>query len=416
MSPSKVSTITFDKFYNIVDGKHRSSSRTHNGINPSTKEPLWDVPVGSQDDVDDAVVAGTRAYKQWSRKSIAERKDICRKFVELWAGYEDEMTELLMKESGKPHMHAQGEVTSVKAFWNHHISLDLPEERIENEERIIKTTYKPLGVCGGIIPWNFPLTLSIAGKVAPAVIAGNAIIIKPSPFTPYTGLKAVELANEIFPPGLVQAVGGDDKIGPMLTGHPDIQKISFTGSIATGKKVMAACANTLKRVTLELGGNDPAIVLPDVNIEETAKECLMGAMFNSGQVCVDTKRIFVHESIYKEFVDAMVTFAKTLKVGGIDDSNAMLGPLQNEMQYEKVKGFFADTKAKGYKFAYGEPDVAKGVGYFVQPTIIDNPPSESKIWAEEPFGMFLQIFVEPYLSKVTHFSRRAHRSMSAMVR
>ena len=386
MSPSKVSTITFDKFYNIIDGQQRSSSRIHNGVNPSTKEKLWDVPIGSEQDVNDAVAAGKKAFKSWSRKSLQERKEYAQKFVDLWASYEEEMAEVLMKENGKPRQHAKGEVAGVKAFWKHHISLDMPEETLEDDDKIMKTTYKPLGVCGGIIPWNFPLVLSIAGKVAPAVIAGNVIIIKPSPYTPYTGLKAVELAQEIFPPGVVQAVGGDDAIGPMLTTHPDIAKISFTGSIATGKKVMAACASTLKRVTLELGGNDPAIVLPDVDIESTAKECAMGAWYNSGQVCVDTKRIFVHEKIYQEFLDAMIKFTKTLKVGPSDQQDTMLGPIQNEMQYEKVKGFFEDTKKQGYKFAYGEPDVSKSGGFFVQPAIIDNPPANSRIWAEEPFG------------------------------
>src|SRR5258706_5552181 len=146
-------------------------------------------------------------------------------------------------------------------------------------------------------PWNFPLFLSM-GKIAPAVLTGNAIIVKPSPFTPYTALKVVELAQQIFPAGIVQILGGDDKLGPMLTIHPGIAKISFTGSIPTGKKVMEACSKTLKRVTLELGGNDASIILPDVDIEKVAPEVAMGAFVNSGQVCVATKRIYIHESIY----------------------------------------------------------------------------------------------------------------------
>ena len=171
----------------------------------------------------------------------------------------------------------------------------------------------------------------------------------------------------------------------MFTAHPGISKISFTGSIATGKKIMAASAPTLKRVTLELGGNDASIVLPDVDIKKTAPELVMGAFQNSGQVCVATKRIYIHQDIYDEMLKEMVEFTKTIKTGA-PDSGAMLGPIQNEMQYEKVKGFFEDTKAKGYKFAIGEPDVAKSGGFFVQPTIIDNPPNDSRIIQEEPFG------------------------------
>lgn len=265
------------------------------------------------------------------------------------------------------------------------MSLKIPQERIEDDEKVITTRYMPLGVVGAICPWNFPLILSI-GKIIPAVLTGCTIIVKPSPFTPYTSLKAIELAQEIFPPGVIQVLGGDDKLGPMLTAHPGIAKISFTGSIATGKRIMEACAKTLKRVTLELGGNDASIVFPDVDIEKVAPELVMGAFQNSGQVCVATKRIYIHEKIYKPMVEAMAKAAANLKVGSPDEEGVMLGPIQNAMQFDRVKGFFADSKSKGYKFAAGGPDVAASKGYFIQPTIIDNPPNDSRIIAEEPFG------------------------------
>ena len=171
----------------------------------------------------------------------------------------------------------------------------------------------------------------------------------------------------------------------MFTQHPGIAKISFTGSIATGKKIMAACASTLKRVTLELGGNDASIVLPDVDVKKIAPELVLGAFQNSGQVCVATKRIYIHEDIYEETLKEMVAFVKTIKTGA-PDSGALLGPIQNEMQFEKVKTFFEDTKNSGYKFAVGEPDQKSDKGFFIQPTIIDNPPNDSKIITEEPFG------------------------------
>lgn len=180
-------------------------------------------------------------------------------------------------------MFAGFEVKGVALFFQHHMQLDIPEERVEDNEKVITTRYMPLGVVGAICPWNFPLILSF-GKIIPALLTGNTIIVKPSPFTPYTSLKAIELAQEIFPPGVVQVLGGDDKLGPWMTQHPGIAKISFTGSIATGKRIMAACATTLKRVTLELGGNDASVVLPDVDIEKTAPELVMGAFQNSGQV------------------------------------------------------------------------------------------------------------------------------------
>jgi acyl-CoA reductase-like NAD-dependent aldehyde dehydrogenase len=283
-----------------------------------------------------------------------------------------------------------------------HNSLEIPEESMDDGEKTITTRYTPLGVIGAICPWNFPILLAI-GKIIPAVLTGNTIIVKPSPFTPYTTLKVIEIAQDIFPPGVIQAVGGDDYLGPMLTAHPGIAKISFTGSIATGKKIMAACAQTLKRVTLELGGNDASIVLPDVDIEKTAPELVLGAFQNTGQVCVATKRIFIHQDIYDEMLAAMVNFTKSLTVGD-PTTGSHLGPIQNQMQYEKVKTYFEDSKVSscissytiprltplsqnnGYKFAVGADTVPSGKGFFVQPTIIDNPPNDSRIIQEEPFG------------------------------
>jgi len=207
----------------------------------------------------------------------------------------------------------------------------MPEERVEDDEKVMLTRFTPLGVVGAICPWNFPIILSL-GKVVPALLTGNTIIVKPSPYTPYTTLKVVELAQDIFPPGVVQAIGGNDLLGPMFTKHPDIAKISFTGSIATGKKIYAACASTLKRVTLELGGNDASIVLPDVDVEKVAPELVMGAFQNSGQVCVATKRIYIHQDIYEPMLKAMVEFTKNNVKTGAPDSGALLGPIQNEMQ------------------------------------------------------------------------------------
>lgn len=284
MSPSKVSNLSFDSFSNIVDGKPRNGDSSHQGINPVTGEKLWDVPIASQQDVDDAVKAGEKAFKSWSQVPFEKRREMVQRYGDLFASYSKELTELLIKETGKPRAVAQSEVGAVGFWFGHHLTLKIPEERLEDDDKVLTTRYMPLGVVGAICPWNFPLILSM-GKVIPALLTGCCIIVKPSPFTPYTALKAVEMAQEIFPPGVVQILGGDDKLGPMLTAHPGIAKISFTGSIATGKKIMESCSKTLKRVTLELGGNDASIVLPDVDIEKVAPELVMGAFQNSGQVC-----------------------------------------------------------------------------------------------------------------------------------
>ncbi|KAK3645392.1 hypothetical protein LTR56_009119 [Elasticomyces elasticus] len=384
MSPSKVSTISWDSFHNTVDGQARNSKSKHRGINPATGEELWEVPIGNQQDIDDAVKSAQNAFETWSQTPLEKRKDTITKFRDHYMSFADELIDLMCQETGKPRQFATYEVKGAAGFFDHHLALDIPEERIEDDEKVLLTRFTPLGVVGAICPWNFPIILCL-GKVIPALLTGNTIIVKPSPYTPYTTLKIVELAQEIFAPGVVQAVGGDDKLGPMLTTHPGVAKISFTGSIATGKKVMAAASGTLKRVTLELGGNDASIVLPDVDIKKVAPELVMGAFQNSGQVCVATKRIYIHEDIYDEMLKEMVNFTKTIKVGD-PSSGSLLGPIQNKMQYEKVKTFFEDSKSHGYKFAVGEPEVSRSKGYFVQPTIIDNPPNDSRIIQEEPFG------------------------------
>ncbi|KAH7559079.1 aldehyde dehydrogenase domain-containing protein [Bipolaris maydis] len=385
MSPGKVSTLDFEKFYNIVDGQQRGSGQVHHGVNPATGQELWDVPVGSEKDLDDAVASAKKAFPAWRDTAVEERKALLAKVMESFQQHNDEFVNLLCKESGKPRKWSAFEVGSVAGFIGHHLTLNLPTEKLEDNEKTVYTEYSPLGVCGAICPWNFPLILMV-GKVAPALMTGNCMIVKPSPFTPYTALKFVELAQDILPPGVLQVVGGNNELGVQMCLHPGIAKISFTGSIATGKKVMETCAKTLKRVTLELGGNDASIVLPDVDIKKVAPEVVMGAFQNSGQVCVATKRIYIHESIYKEFLQEMVNFTKQIKVGSPDDGDNMLGPVQNQMQYERVKGFFEDSKSKGYNFAVGEPDVAPSKGFFITPTIIDNPPNDSRIIQEEPFG------------------------------
>ncbi|EME46559.1 hypothetical protein DOTSEDRAFT_70539 [Dothistroma septosporum NZE10] len=385
MSPSKVSTVRWDEFYNIINGQRRGGKDQHHGTDPTTGDKLWPVPIGTQKDVEEAVEVAQKAFEAWRDVPIEQRKEYLNKCKDILLAHSDEMTELLCKETGKPKAVAEMEtVGGVSGWFGHHATLNLPEERDEDDEKVLLTRYTPLGVVGAICPWNFPIVLSL-GKVIPAVLTGNTIIVKPSPFTPYTTLKVVELMQEVLPVGVVQAIGGDDYLGPMFTAHPGIAKISFTGSIATGKKIMAASAQTLKRVTLELGGNDASVVLPDIDIKKIAPQLVMGAFQNTGQVCVATKRIYIHKDIYEETLREMINFTKTLTVGAPADG-AFLGPVQNKMQYEKVKDYFEDTKNHGYKFAIGDADIADGKGFFIKPTIIDNPPNDSRIIQEEPFG------------------------------
>lgn len=196
----------------------------------------------------------------------------------------------------------------------------------------------------------------------------------------------MELAQQFFPPGVVQVLSGDDSLGPWLTEHDDVDKISFTGSTATGKRVMKSAAGTLKRITLELGGNDPAIICEDVDIESTAQKIATLAFANSGQICLAIKRIYIQDTIFAEFRDAMVRHTKTLKVGNGLDSDTSQGPVQNAMQYERVQGFFKDIESEKWNVAVGGEKSPHTKGYFITPTIIDSPADDSRIVVEEPFG------------------------------
>ncbi|CZR69175.1 related to aldehyde dehydrogenase (NAD+), mitochondrial [Phialocephala subalpina] len=401
MAPSATSTndhansttkLDFTTFSNVINGKlvPASDDATRHGINPATKKANPPVPVATKQDLDTAVEAGRVAFKKWAKTSVQERRDALLKFADALKAQQEEFAKLLTMEQGKPLMFARNEIDTAVVWLKGLANLDLPEEVIEdNEDRKVIIRYTPLGVVGAIVPWNFPVQLA-CGKIAPSVLTGNVIIVKPSPFTPYCDLKLVELAQQFFPPGVVQCLSGNDDLGPWITSHPGIDKISFTGSTFTGKKVMESASKTLKRVTLELGGNDPAIVCKSVDIATVAPKIATLGFLNSGQICLCVKRIYIHKDIYNEFRDAMVEYTKTLKVGDGTEDGVFLGPVQNEMQYGKVKAFFDDVEKNGMKVAVGGAFKESG-GYFIQPTIIDGPEDSSKIVQEEPFGPIVPI-------------------------
>ncbi|KAH7408904.1 aldehyde dehydrogenase [Cadophora sp. MPI-SDFR-AT-0126] len=391
-SPSVPSNSDFGltSFSNVINGKLSSTSKTTHAINPATKKPNWEVPISTPQDVDEAVAAARTAFKTWSKTTIAERRAALEGWSAEIAKHVAEFAKLLVIEQGKPLQWAMYEADVTSKQIVNTSKLEVPEEITEDtEERQVITRYTPLGVVVGIVPWNFPMSLA-CGKISPAVLTGNTIIIKPSPFTPYTAIKVVELAQKFFPPGVVQVLTGDDSLGPQLTLHAGVDKITFTGSTATGKRIMESASKTLKRVTLELGGNDPAIVCKSVDIPTVAPAIATLAFLNSGQICLALKRIYIHSSIYPAFRDAMVAYTKTLKVGEGFEDGVFLGPIQNKMQYDRVQGFFDDVEKNGMSVAVGGK-VPDSKGYFINPTIIDNPDDDSRIVVEEPFGPILPI-------------------------
>ncbi|KPM42673.1 hypothetical protein AK830_g3900 [Neonectria ditissima] len=387
-----MASLNFSQFQNVIDGKLVSTEKTRHGINPATLEELPPVPVSTPKDVDAAIAAAKRAFRGWADTPLEDRQKAVSRYADALLEQKDEFAKMLVLEQGKPLAFAEGEVQSAVTMFKGIAQLPFPEEVVEDTaERRVITRYVPIGVSVGIVPWNFPLSLA-SFKLAPALIAGNPIILKPSPFTPYCGLKLAELGQSFFPPGVFQVLSGDDHLGPWLTAHPGVDKVSFTGSTQTGIKVMQSCATTLKRVTLELGGNDPAIVCASVDVPSVAAKVASLALYNSGQVCIAIKRAYVHSDIYQEFITEVTRHVRSLKTGNGLTDGVSVGPVQNALQLDRIKNLMSSLKTENLQVLSGSLDTGVNEkGYFVEPVIIENPPDDSKIVTEEPFGPIFPI-------------------------
>ncbi|KAK4061769.1 hypothetical protein Trihar35433_9369 [Trichoderma harzianum] len=409
--------LNFESFYNVIDGKLEATAETRHGINPATLEQLPPVPVSTRNDVNRAVEAAQRAAAAWAATPIEERKQKVIQYADAVDALADAFGKMMTLEQGKPLSHAIGEAHGAAYFLKGFAKMDLPDRVVEDtEHRRIVTRYVPVGVCVGIVPWNFPMT-TLTFKMGPALVAGCPIILKPSPFTPYCGLKMIELAQQFFPPGVVQVLSGDDSLGPMLTEHPDVAKISFTGSTGTGIRVLQSSAPSLKRVTLELGGNDPAIICSDIDIPKVAARVAMKSFVNSGQVCISIKRLYVHFSIYEEFMAELSKATKSLVVGNGMDESTDLGPIQNAMQFERLKDFVASIKRDKLTIAVGdlENTFSTSNGYFMSPLLIDNPPEDSRAVVEEPFGPILPVLKWDTEEDVIHRANNSADGLGASV-
>jgi acyl-CoA reductase-like NAD-dependent aldehyde dehydrogenase len=357
-------------------------------INPATEEVLAKAPRASKAQLDQAVAAAKAAFPGWAATPIAERKAAINKIADIVQANAAELGRILTQEQGKPLGDAIGEAYGFAAFCRYFTSLDLETKVIEEGTgKKVEVRRKPLGVVGAIVPWNFPLILA-AFKLPPALIAGNTLVMKPAPTTPLATLKLAELIKDVLPPGVLNVITDANDLGAELTAHPDVRKISFTGSSATGKKVMEGAAATLKRITLELGGNDAGIVLDDVDPKTAAPGIFAGAFQNSGQVCIAMKRLYVHESIYDEMCSELATLAEAAVVGDGLEQGVTHGPLQNKMQYEKVREMLADAAKHGTVLAGGP---APDKGYFIRPTIVRDISDGVRLVDEEQFGPVLPV-------------------------
>ena len=373
----------------LIGGALVAGDATMEVVNPATEEVLAVCPRASEAQLDAAVAAAKAAFPGWAKTPIDDRRALLVKLADALAARAPEFARLLTQEQGKPLAEATAEIAYTEAFVRHLATLPLDMRVIEDSDsRRIELHRKPLGVVGAIIPWNFPM-LIVAFKLPMALLAGNTIVVKPAPTTPLTTLKLGELIADILPPGVVNVITDQNDLGARLTSHPDVAKVSFTGSTETGKKVMASAAASIKRLTLELGGNDAAIVLADADPAKAAPGIFGAAFANAGQVCIAVKRVYVHDDIYEEMCAAL---AKLAEAAVVDDGllqGAQIGPLQNKAQYEKVKRLLEETQADGTIIAGGAAEDRPG--YFIRPTIVRDISDGSRLVDEEQFGPVLPV-------------------------
>lgn len=397
-----------------IDGKRVEAAQTGIALNPATEQEICRFPMASRDDLEAAVAAARAAFPGWAATAIEGRQRAVTSLGDIIERNYEAFVRLLCTEQGKSRAAAEWEIGG-SVYWCREVAKQrLDDEAVDvGSDDAVVTRYTPIGVVGGITPWNFPLLLAI-WKIAPALVAGNTMVLKPSPYTPLCTLWFGELAQDVLPPGVLNIVSGGNELGQWLTEHPHIGKIAFTGSTATGKKVMQSAAGNLKRLTLELGGNDAAIVLPDVDPRKIAKDLFWASFANSAQFCVACKRLYIHEEIYDEVAEALVAYARNVTMGEWSGAGVDLGPLQNRMQYDKVRELLDDSRVQGHKFLLGG-DVPDRPGYFIPVTLIDNPPEDARCVTEEAFGPVLPLLKWRDVDDVVERANRSNYGLAASV-
>ena len=374
----------------LINGQLVDGGRSMPVIDPATEGEFARAPDCSDAELEAAIAAARAAFPRWREIGIEGRRALLVQMAPRIEAHVPELSRLLTQEQGKTLAASGREFDSALRFMQGLCTLSLPET--VNEDTTVRrsvTRRVPIGVVAALSPWNYPVLLSW-WKVVPALLAGNTVVLKPSPLTPLTVLRIGELLADLLPAGVLNVISGGDHLGPKLTVHPGVDKISFTGSTPTGRKIMESASGTLKRVTLELGGNDAAIVLPDADIDHVVPQLFWSAFTNSGQVCLASKRIYIHRQCYDAFAEKFVAYARSVKVGSGLAPDSLMGPLQNRRQYLQVKALIERAKAQGLKLLF-EGDIPSGPGYFVPVTIFDNPPEDCELVCEEPFGPVLPL-------------------------
>lgn len=359
----------------------------------ATRETIAYAPVHTVDDLDAAIAAARAAQPAWAALGHGERSRILNSIADEIESNAEELAVLLSREQGKPldGPNARFEVGACAAWTRNAADTPLePEVVFEDGTARAELHYESLGVVGAIGPWNWPMMISV-WQIAPSLRMGNTVVVKPSEYTPLSVLALVEVFNRHLPEGVLTAISGDPEVGAAIAAHPGLDKIMFTGSTATGRKIVESSAHNLARLTLELGGNDAGIVLPGTDIAAIAEHLFWGCFINSGQTCASLKRLYVHESVHDEVIEALAEMARTMPMGrGLDEGN-VLGPLQNEKQFDIVSRLVDDARARGARVvAGGEPAPELGP-LFYRATVVTDIDDGSPLVDEEQFGPVIPV-------------------------
>lgn len=372
-----------------IGGQEARAAATFDVVNPATGEVFAQAPECTPEQLDEAFESARSAQAGWAADEGGRTKAMLL-LAERLAGAGPELAGLLTSETGKP-LALAGFEPMICAMWlQYYAGMDMPRKLIQHDATAkIEVAHRPLGVVAAITPWNFPLGLAM-WKISAAIRAGNTVVLKPSPYTPLATLRMGQLMAEVLPPGVVNVVTGGDALGAAMSSHPVPRKVSFTGSVSAGTKVAVAAAADLKRVTLELGGNDAAIVLADADVAAVAQKLFATAFFNTGQACALPKRIYAHESIHDELAEALGAMADAVELGDPTAAGAQMGPLSTRPQLERVQGLVGEALGNGVRAVSGGAAV-DGPGFFFRPTVLVGASDSERIVTEEQFGPALPV-------------------------
>ncbi len=397
----------------LINGMLVDSELRQSVWNPATDEIFANVPCATLGMIDEAVSGAKSALLTW-RKDQSLRRICLKRMAESVMENQDQLAQLLSQEIGVPLKQTRDEVAGAAMFLNYRAECELPVDVIhDNERQRVEVRRSPIGIVGAIIPWNAPLLITCE-KVGAAFAAGNTVIVKPSPLAPLAVMALGRLWSEIIPAGVLSILQGDAALGEAMVRHPNIGMISFTGSTATGSAIMATGAASLKRLSLELGGNDAAIVLPDVDIEKVAEKIFGGAFYRCGQVCAAIKRVYVHQDIVDEFSQAIAAVAAASKVSGPFEGDVVIGPLSNRQQFDIVCELAEKSVQQGAKILSGGKKLDRA-GYFFAPTIVSGLRHDAPLVVREQFGPILPILSYIDIDDAIGFSNSTEYGLGASV-